>query len=382
MKFASRLALATALICLVVTQLASGQTGPEQTPLMAEDVFTNVPVLRGMPVDQFMDTMGMISAALNINCVDCHAEDGSTSWDKYAIETPRKRTARAMIQMVDELNRTNFGGVGRVTCFTCHRGDPIPKTTASLDIQYGERPEDPNDLFFPAQPIPGLPTVDQIFDKYIQALGGQQQLANLTSYVAKGIYTGYDSGSFPVAVEIFANSPNQNVTVVALPWGESVRTFDGDAAWIASADRPLPLISLTGANLDGARMDAMLAFPGQIRQISDQWRIAFSTAIDDREVQAIQGTGPGGTLVNLYFDEESGLLVRQVRIADTVIGRVPTQIDYEDYREVSGARMPFAWTVTWTTGQSRVELGQVRPNVPIDATRFATPEPAAPFIAQ
>ena len=356
--------------------LAGGQAGPEQTPQMAEDAFTNVLVLRGVPVDQFMDTMGMISAALNVNCVDCHAEDGSSSWDKFAIETPRKRRARAMIQMVNEINRTNFGGTQRVTCFTCHRGDPRPKTAASLDVQYGDRPEDPNEIFFPTQVIPRLPTVDQVFDKYIQALGGEQQLANLTSFVAEGTYTGYDSESLPVRVEIFANAPDQNAMIVDLPWGESVRTFDGREAWVASPDRPLPLMPLTGENLDGARMDAMLSFPAQINQVSNQWRIGFSKFIDDREVQVVQGTDGGRPPVTLYFDEESGLLVRLVRFSSTLIGRVPTQIDYADYREVSGVMMPFRWTVTWTNGQFTIELGDVRENVPIDAARFARPAPA------
>ena len=122
--------------------------------------------------------------------------------------------------------------------------------------------------------------------------------------------------------------------------------------------------------------------PAQVRQVSNQWRIAFSTFIDDREIQVVQGTRGGRPPVNLYFNEESGLLVRLVRFSDTPIGRVPTQIDYADYREVSGVMMPFHRIVTWTTGQSIIELTAVRPNVPIDGARFARPAPAEPINAQ
>jgi outer membrane lipoprotein-sorting protein len=79
--------------------------------------------------------------------------------------------------------------------------------------------------------------------------------------------------------------------------------------------------------------------------------------------------------VNFYFDE-SGLLVRVVRFVDTAVGRVPTQTDYSDYRDVAGVKLPFKWIATWTDGQATTELTEVQPNTAIDASRFARPAPA------
>jgi hypothetical protein len=93
-------------------------------------------------------------------------------------------------------------------------------------------------------------------------------------------------------------------------------------------------------------------------------------------VQIVQGTGAGGTRVKLFFDVESGLLVRTLRYTNTAVGLVPTQIDYSDYREVSRVRMPFHWVITWTDGQSTINLSDVQANVPIDPARFAQPAPA------
>jgi outer membrane lipoprotein-sorting protein len=381
-RLGSTLAIATVMACLLGIQSANGQT--DQTPQLAEDVFQNVPILRGMPVDQFMDTMGMISAATSLNCTDCHFEDGSDSWDKFAIETPLKETARAMIRMVSEINRANFGGLTRVTCFTCHQGSPIPKSTASLEVQYASPPDDPNEIFFPAGESRGLPTVDQVFDKYIGALGGAERLGDVTSFVARGTYSGYDTSLIAVPFEIFAAAPNQRAEIVELPYGGAkVRTYDGNAAWIASPDMPLPLMPRTGPHLKGAKMDAMLSFPAQIRQISNRWRIGFSKIIDGRDVHVVQGTTEGDLPVNLYFDDESGLLVRLVRFADTPIGSVATRIDYTEYREVAGGiMMPVGWTETWTGGQVTVELSEVQPNASIDAARFQRPPPAEPFASQ
>ena len=78
--------------------------------------------------------------------------------------------------------------------------------------------------------------------------------------------------------------------------------------------------------------------------------------------------------VNLYFDE-SGLLVRVVRWNKTAVGTVPTQIDYSDYREVAGVKLPFRIVMTWTDGQNTFTLKEVRPNVAIDAAKFSRPAP-------
>lgn len=77
------------------------------------------------------------------------------------------------------------------------------------------------------------------------------------------------------------------------------------------------------------------------------------------------------------------MLTRQVRYSDAVVGLNPTQIDYNDYREVSGVKIPFRWIVTWTDGRSTFELSTGLPNVPIDSSTFAKPalpkpEPATP----
>ena len=367
-------AMGWVLVCLVGIATANGQAAQQQRPQLAEEVFKNVQIIKGIPVDEFMDTMGMFAAATNMNCVDCHTSDSTESWENFAKETPLKQTARRMLLMVDAINKQNFKGVRSVTCYTCHHGDRRPKQIPSLVVQYSAPIEDPNeiDIFSNA----GGLSADQIFAKYIQALGGAERLATLTSFVAKGTYSGYDTDQAKAAIEIYAKAPAQRTTIVHVPFGDSVRVYDGRAAWIASPDKPLPSIQLTGGNLEGAKIEAMVSFPAQIKQAFNQWRVT-TTTIDDREVTVLQGTNPRQPPVNFYFDQ-SGLLVRLVRLADTAIGRVPTQIDYGDYREVSGVKLPFRWTATWTDGQSTTQLTEVQANVSIDAAKFGRPAPAPP----
>src|SRR5216684_3551565 len=177
----------TLLVLLVASVLpASGQTPAQPKPLMAEDVFKNVQVLKGIPVNQFMETMGFFSAALGYNCTNCHGDAVLGNWEKYADDIPVKRTARRMIQVVNTINKDLFGGREAVTCYTCHRGGPTPKVIPSLMEQYSEPPaDDPNDVEINRR-ISGAASADDILNRYLQALGGAARVANLTSLAGKG----------------------------------------------------------------------------------------------------------------------------------------------------------------------------------------------------
>jgi photosynthetic reaction center cytochrome c subunit len=366
------LILATAAACFLAVASTRGQA-PARPP-MAEEVFKNVQVLRGIPVNEFMGTMGIFSAALGMSCEDCH-RSGDSSWENYAAESPRKQMARSMVTMMAAINKTHFRGRQAVTCFSCHRGTDRPKPTPNLATLYGGAlPDDPRDE------IPQAPTAappEAVFEKYLTAVGGAARAATLTSFIATGTSAGYGPDSDPRPLELFARAPNQRTAIAHASGGDSTTTFDGRNGWIAAPHRPVPVLPLAGADLDGLRLDAELAFPARIRQVAGQWRTGAATVIDDREVQVVQGTGSGGALVTLYFDAESGLLARQIRLVPSPVGRLPTQVDYADYREVAGVKLPFRWTVTWLDGRETVELREVRPNAIIDAARFARPAPPA-----
>jgi photosynthetic reaction center cytochrome c subunit len=299
---------------------------------MAEDVFKNVQVLKGIPVDEFMNTMGVFSAALGMSCEDCHASNDSR-WENYALDTsPRKVTARRMAGMMSAINRGYFNGRQVVTCYTCHRGANHPAVTPDLTTLYSA-PLVMDDVF---EQAPGAPPAAQVLDKFIEAIGGSDRLARLTSFTARGTNVGYGPESYERAVEIHAQEPGKLATLVRTANGDSISATDGTRAWIKAPLRPVALLQLSGDSLAGAKLDAMVALPARIKQALGQWRTGFPYFINDREMRVVQGTGTSGNIATFYFDAETGLLVRQVRYANSAVGRTPTQIDYSDYREVAG----------------------------------------------
>jgi hypothetical protein len=355
----------------------AGQAAAPSRGPMVEDVFKNVQALRGIAVDDFMLTMGIMSAAVGSDCVGCHPSAGTTEVD-WALDTPRKRIARRMVQMVTAINRDNFNGRQVVTCWTCHRGRDRPVTTMTLDAVYGEPIMEFDDVL---TPFPSSPPVDQVLNKYLQALGGTERVAAMRSFVATGKSAGYRGFGGGGVVEVSAQAPDKRGVHISFPEypdrGVSVRTFNGQTGWIATPLAVVPNYELGGSEKDGARLDAMLAFPTQIRQALTDLRVGLPTTIDDKDVTVVQGNGPNGTLATLYFDDASGLLVRMVRHGRSPIGRVPTQVDYSDYRDVGGIKFPFHWTFAWLDGRDTFEFSDVKVNVPIDAAKFGRPNVTA-----
>ncbi len=380
MNTASRAILLVALLFGVTSIAVSArQAGPAagaaENPPMAETVFKNVLILKGIPVDEFIDTMGMFAAATAKDCTGCHSPeilDGRA--EAFAITTPMIRKARSMIGMVNTINRNYFGSQKRVSCATCHSNTSAPENVPNMAIQYGDPLDNPDSMQFIVAAGSNPNQIDQAFAKYLDALGGAQRLAAVTSFTATGTYAGWDTGLSAVPVDIYAKAPGQLTTVAHRTEGDSVWAFDGLNAWQVTVNSAVPFtVPLTSGNLAGARIDAMVALaPTKIRQAFSKWEISKGLIDDDRPVQILRGTNEGQPPVNFYFDN-SGLLVRLLRWNVTAVGPVATQYDYSDYRDVGGVRRPFRWVRTSTANQVTMVLKEFRPNVAIDAARFAKP---------
>ncbi len=378
MRFGRRRAWFGALVivnvCVLGAVAAARQAPAPQGPLMSENYFKNIQVLKGIPVDEFMDTMGMFAASLGYDCASCHSSQLYNDRPAFAIATPQIQRARQMIVMMQAINKQYFGGQPRMSCFTCHRGQDRPGNIPSLAIQYGELMDDPNAMtIFPDT----RNTVEQVFNKYVTALGGAQRLAALTSYVASGTYEGFNTGGSAIAVDVYAKAPNQRAQVVHMQDGDAIKAFDGMQAWAAEGWRPMPLLQLTGGNLEGAQLESLVQFPAGIQKAYANWQVS-GTLLDGKSTTILQGTNPNTLPVNFYFDADTGLLTRIVRWNRTAVGIVPTQLDYSDYRDVNGVKLPHHVVLTWTDGQNTYNFKQIRPNVQIEAARFNRPAPFTP----
>jgi photosynthetic reaction center cytochrome c subunit len=363
-----------AMPTLYAQQASSAQVAAATpaTPQMSDKVFKNVQVLKGITVDEFMGTMGVFTTSLSLCCGNCHTGAG-TSNPKWEDDPPRKRTARAMISMVQNINKTSFGGRQVVTCWTCHRGQTSPSVTPPLDFAYGEAVVNPPDIL--GRDPNATKTVDQIFDKFIQAEGGAARLNALTSYSGKGKSLLFGEVGEGNQAEVFAKADGRYASYVHQQEGDVVRAYDGMNAWWQLPLTVTPQYPLTATLLEGQKFDATMAFPWKIRTFFSNWRVSFGQTIDGADVDVIQGSLPSGMIGTLYFDKKTGLIKRYIRYANTMVGRIPTQVDYDDYRDVAGVKMPFKFSYAWVSERDDWTMTGYDPNVNIDNAKFGRPDP-------
>ena len=358
--------------CLALCAAAANSQSPRDLR-PAEQVFKNIQSLKGIPADEFMSTMGFFSASLGISCSDCHSVESGGDWARYADDNQRKRRTREMIGMANTLNKSLFGGRRVLTCYTCHRGSTSPEVTPDLTQFYSTlRYREPDKM---VSPFPNAPEPGEVLTKYLRAMGGEQRVSSLTSFVAKGTYQTYGVPK-KYALELYAKAPAQRTMIVHdLAGGDIIETFDGREAWTLQPAilTPVPLLDRTGGEVNAAKLTAALSFPAQIKQLLTQWRVGPPGVVDDRDLTLLQGTMDGKIPVNMYFDDETGLLARTVTFADSPLGLAPIQVDYADYREVAGVKIPFKVVVTWLDGKATIQLTEVQPNAGIEASRFVRP---------
>jgi photosynthetic reaction center cytochrome c subunit len=342
----------------------TAEKSPSSSPQMAEVAFKNIQVLKGVSSDQLVPAMRFITASLGVECGYCHVEGHFEKDDKKA-----KQIARDMMRMMLAIDKDSFEGNREVTCYSCHRGSPKPEAIPLVGNEVQPKPEMARAATSKAENLPAnLPTADQLIDNYIHALGGAAAIEKITSREEKGTTL---QGGNSISVEVFDQDPNQQVVVRHMPAGDSITVFNGHEGWSVMPGRPVG--DMRAADLDTAQMDADLHFPLHIKNIFAELRVEYPETIGDREAYVVLGIREGQPPVKFYFDEQSGLLVRLVRYAESPLGRDPTQIDYGDYRDADGVETPFRWTVAQLDGSSTIQLEQVKQNVPIGDAKFAKP---------
>jgi photosynthetic reaction center cytochrome c subunit len=335
-----------------------------EAPKTAEQAFKNIQALKGVPADQLQPAMQFISNSLGVECEFCHVQGAFEKDDKKP-----KQTARQMIEMQMAINKGNFKGATEVTCYTCHRGSHDPAGVPMIAEEEPKRPEAP-----PADAAQTLPAPEQVLDKYLQAMGGAAAVEKVTTRVEKGTLT---LGGRQLPVEVFAKAPNKRISLVHMPNGDNVTAFDGHMGWLGSPG-PRPPREMTRAEADAASFDAMFYLPVELKKMFTQMRVRPSDKIGGHDVLQVIGITEGKPPVRLFFDKDSGLLLRTIRYAETPLGRNPTQVDYADYRSEGGVKVPFQWTVARPLGRFTIQVSDVQQNVPVDDRKFEKPAAAPP----
>lgn len=426
-----RLAVVAAFACLFAAglglkssaqQTAGGAQPQRRQPspdVPAEQFYTNIQVLKGMPSDQLDATMTYFSASLGVRCDFCHARNAAgTGLDPASDAKEEKKTARAMIAMQMDVNSHHlavFDGE-RISCFTCHQGHagaphmsrlplalPSPPPGASpgsgqgassgqpaapagqpaagapaqggQPAQAGQGAQGGATGGQPAQPP--RPTAEQVLAKYVAAVGGADAVAKLKTLVMRGTREGARGGSAPY--EITYAAPERFYFAATIPAqgqqpaGEVRQGFNGASGWTTNARGVRPL---NAAELADLRNVTHYLLPIKIAQPFPQMTVRGRGRVGDAQAWVLEANPSPDVKQYFFFDQQSGLLLRQLTVRSLFLFDVPEQVDYDDYRDVEGVKMPFTVRSSSANINNPIAIRkftEIKANAPVQDSIFVMP---------
>jgi hypothetical protein len=347
------------------------QAAPAETTV--EQVQKNIKVLTGLPEAQLLPVMNFISTSLGVRCDHCHV-NRNNNWDFPSDEKPEKQTAREMIKMVQGINKTSFRSNTAVGCYTCHRGHTSPMGIPQLPVS-DTAPRFEN-VMPGAATKETLPTIDQILTKYTEALGGSAAIDKLKSRSMKG--TWLTSTGITLSYEVYQAAPDKIYTVANIPGqGLLERGFNGAIGWEKGARGV--------RDLGGEQLAYLRRYPDLFKDIKlkEQFArmdVARKDQVDGRDVYVVGASTADNGREQLFFDAQTGLLVRRISYLPTMVGVIPEEIDFEDYHDVDGMKLPFTIRISAIDPfySSTRRFTEVKLNVPVDHAKFNKPPAPAP----
>jgi hypothetical protein len=379
-RFTCFLVFLSTVVCLAITLPTSSvaASGNEQQTSSATTTQTgkNIQVLKGLPEAQLSLVMNFVATSLGVQCNFCHVQQGkdpktgTTKWLWESDDKPQKQTARRMMQMVLSIKANNTVDFreNEVTCYTCHRGQRKPVGLPSLPL--ARSGHEPGAAEAPVAASPTLPSLDQIFSKYVESIGGSAATSTRT-LVLKGRREASQNRAWPN--DITVSSPDKFLLVTTLTSATISQIVNGDKGWVVNGAN---VRSLSPAEaLDATRRGNELFTVVKVKP-SESMRVSGIQKVGEREAYVVESTTDART-ERYYFDTQTGLLLRKITLNKTMLMPFPEQVDFEDYREVDGVKMPFtirysgidtydSWVRTFT---------EIKRNVTVDEKSFVVSSP-------
>jgi len=355
-------------------------SGAQEKPV--EQVEKNIKVLNGMPASQIIPVMNYFSASMGRRCNFCHVNNNG-QWDYAADTKPEKNTAREMITMVLDVNKNSFKGEPQVGCYTCHRGRNNPQSVPTLPLALpspppggpggggagggtaGAQPQ--------ASPTP-RPTpipADDIINKYIAAIGGQAAIDKIKTRTMRGTIVGANGQT--LTYESAQSGPDKAYEMFKTGQGTMERAVSGSTGW---EKNPQGVHELTGGQFTQVKQQSSLFRNLRLKEQYTRMRVVGRDKVGDRDAIVIVAATPDNQQERLYFDAENGLLLRRMTFLRTMVGVIPQQADFLDYRDVDGVKFPFTIvTSSINVGSpiSTTKLDEIKLNPAVDDSRFKMP---------
>lgn len=299
-------------LTLAVLLLATVATAQQTEDKPVEQTHKNIKVLTGLPSSELIPVMAFMSNSLGVTCAHCHTD----KWESD--EKQAKDVARTMVLMQRDINDRHFGGELAVTCNSCHQGRLRPVGIPRVENAGWNQPP------IVKPDTSKLPSADDIVTRFIKAAGGDA-LAKVTALDATGTATRTSGRTDPASGPFTLHLTADGVKV------------DTQFSYPPEANRG---------------PGTALLVPRRIREMFKTLQVTGMDKIRGRDAYIVEAKPQSGRPERLFFDAQTGLLLRRYRETLTSLGYLPEEYDFDDYRDVAGLKVPY--TISWSRADYKV----------------------------
>ena len=330
--------------------------------LFAQQEPGNLKILTGLTRLQLQREMNVMRAALGVHCDFCHvgpSEANGNKWNFASDAKPEKETARWMIKMMSDLNKTSWNGQPQITCYTCHNGHLRPVNAVPLP-----QPQPPFPT--PVQDEKTFPAAKDLIAKYTAAIGGEKALEVLHAKSLTASGTRLDAKGTTVPFDL-----RQADGRIYIKAGDIEQSFAPDSGWTKDKNG---VKELRPGDLEAAHDVYPMFEPFDPTTLNDKAKTIAKSKVGDKDAWLVFDKLDDNTRVEVWFDPATGLALRRLILVNSLVGRIPKQTDFDDYRDVGGGvKLPY--TVTFSSvdpwiGSTR-KYSEIHPGAPVDPAVFA-----------
>jgi len=339
--------------------------------LTVEQADKNIKVLNGMPESQLIPTMKFVTVSLGVACTYCHVMKNG-QMDTAADDKETKRIARGMMKMVMQVNATTFHGEPQISCYTCHRGQAIPQGAPSFPVALKLMPPPGAPPAPSPSPTPPLPTADEVLNNYTNAIGGRAVVEKIKSAVIRGTVANASGSTGTFEADQIA--PDKGYDTTATERGTRIRVLNQQKGWEKTA---FGVNELAGQQLQDVKLSLALFGNLNLKDQFTKFEVVGTDKIANHDAYVVKATRPDQKRERLYFDSESGLLLRRVTEINSKIGVIPEETDFDDYRDVEGVKLPGTIRLSVIDTQnptSTRKIDKIEFNTPIENSKFDKPQ--------
>lgn len=207
-----------------------------------------------------------------------------------------------------------------------------------------------------------------VIAKYLNAIGGADAIKNIVDKTVIMRGTAMDQTVTLILKQKYPNKLRQDVKAGGM---DQVLIYDGEKAVMKVAGQT---IKIEGKQLEQLKLESEMEI--LLNPEASGIKISYdgSEQAGDNLLHKVKFILPSGLNWIAYFDDKTGLKVKEIKETETQMGLITQIVEYSDYQDVDGIKIPFKMIQSFGPQSIELTISSVKINKGIPDDIFVISE--------